>query len=323
VRGEVRPVWAFRLPGGTLDGVWRRRGDVLERLVVVEGATAVVRAAQPARERVVLGAWAHERAVADHALGWVRWALGVDDDLRAFHDAHRWDPWIGSAVRRRPWLRVTRRPPFEALSWAVCEQLIEVVRAAAIQRRIVAALGPRCLTSGLRAAPSAPALAGCAPARLEGWDLAPCRALTLVRVAREVASGRIDLDTPGHEGAWARLRAIPGVGAWTVDCLALHGQGRYDVVPAGDLNLRKLLGRARSGGDPAARVDEGEVREAFAPYGRWAGLAGAHAMAAAAPPVPERARARAAVSRPGARWAPGPGRGGTRWSAPPVPLEAA
>ncbi|HEV2771120.1 MAG TPA: hypothetical protein VGV40_13130 [Solirubrobacteraceae bacterium] len=323
VRGEVRPAWAFRLPGGTLDGVWRRRGGVLERLVVLDGATAVVRAAQPARERVVLGAWAHERAVADHALDWVRWALGLDDNLRAFHDAFRWDPWIGPAVRRRPWLRVTRRPPFEALAWAVCEQLIELVRAAAIERRIVAALGPRCAVSALRAAPCAPALAGCAPARLERWGLGSRRALTLVRVAREVARGRIDLDGPDHEGAWARLRAIRGVGTWTVDCLALHGQGRYDVVPAGDLNLRKLLGRARSGGDPAARVAEDEVREAFAPYGRWAGLAGAHAMVAATPPVPERARSPAAVRRPGPRWAPGPGLGETRWSAPPGPRAVA
>ncbi|HEV2753057.1 MAG TPA: hypothetical protein VGV36_04385, partial [Solirubrobacteraceae bacterium] len=322
VRVEVRPAWAFRLPGGTLDGLWRRRGGVLERLVVVDGATAVVRSAQPARERVVLGAWAHERAVADHALGWVRWALGVDEDLRAFHDAHRWDPWIGPAVRRRPWLRVTRRPPFEALAWAVCEQLIELVHAAAIQRRIVAALGPRCATSGLRAAPWAAARAGCAPARLESWDLAPRRALTLVRVARQVAHGWIDPGAPEHERTWARLRAVPGVGTWTVDCLALHGQGRYDVVPAGDLNFRKLLGRARSGGDPAARVSEEEVREAFVPYGRWAGLAGAHVMAAAAPPVPERARRPAAVSRRGARSAPGPGPGGTRWSAPPGPRAA-
>lgn len=69
-------------------------------------------------------------------------------------------------------------------------------------------------------------------------------------MAREVARGRVDLAAPDHERGWARLRTLPGVGTWTVDCLALHGQGRYDVVPAGDLGLRKALGRIESSGNP-------------------------------------------------------------------------
>ncbi|MGH2840372.1 MAG: hypothetical protein ACRDKY_06065, partial [Solirubrobacteraceae bacterium] len=102
---------------------------------------------------------------------------------------------------------------------------------------------------------------------------------------REVAAGRIDLEDPDHERAWRRLLAIPTIGRWTVEMLAVHGQGRYDVVPAGDLNYLKLLGRWQSGGNPAARADEGEVRALFAPYGEWAGLAAAHALRAPAPAV--------------------------------------
>jgi hypothetical protein len=95
-----------------MDRVWRRRGGVLERLVVVDGGPAVVRAAQPAPDRVVLGAWADTPEVAAAALRWLRWALGVDEDLRAFHEAFRWDPLIGASVRRRPtrwrWPRAPR-----------------------------------------------------------------------------------------------------------------------------------------------------------------------------------------------------------------------
>jgi 3-methyladenine DNA glycosylase/8-oxoguanine DNA glycosylase len=58
--------------------------------------------------------------------------------------------------------------------------------------------------------------------------------------------------------------------------LALHGQGRHDQVPAGDVGLLKLVGRLLSGGDPYARARENEVREFFAPYEEWAGLAAAH-----------------------------------------------
>ena len=45
-------------------------------------------------------------------------------------------------MRRDPALRVHRRPePFEALAWAVCEQLIEYQRAAAIERRVLRRFG--------------------------------------------------------------------------------------------------------------------------------------------------------------------------------------
>ena len=131
-----------------------------------------------------------------------------------------------------------RRPqPFEALAWAVCEQLIEYERAAAIERRLVAALGRTWVgwdgaESRLRDVPSPSKLAGTAPALLESFDLAHGRALTLVKAAREVASGRVDLHGCDHERGWRRLRSIPGIGPWTVEMLALHGQGRHDQLPA-------------------------------------------------------------------------------------------
>jgi 3-methyladenine DNA glycosylase/8-oxoguanine DNA glycosylase len=89
----------------------------------------------------------------------------------------------------------------------------------------------------------------------------------------------LDLHHPDHERGWRRLHAIPGIGPWTVEMLALHGQGRYDQVPAGDLGLIKYVGRRLSDGDPWARAGEDEVRSFFAPYGHWRGLAAAHVLA--------------------------------------------
>ena len=260
----------------------RRRGGVLERLLHHGEAPVVVRVAQTAPDRVVFGACSPTPEAAAHGIERMRFALGVDEDLRAFLRAFPRDPLIGRSVRRRPWLRVSRRPdPFEALAWAICEQLIEYERAAAIERRVLAALGRRWSAAdghgaGLRDLPRPAVLAGTAPALLQSFDLAGARALALIRAATEVARGRVDLDCEEHEPAWRRLRAIPGIGAWTVEMLALNGQGRHDQLPAGDLNLLKLVGRRLSGGDPCARADERQVREFFAPYGPWAGLAAAH-----------------------------------------------
>jgi 3-methyladenine DNA glycosylase/8-oxoguanine DNA glycosylase len=296
-RVELRPRSPLRLPGPGSDGVARRRAGVLERLLHVAGAPVVVRAAQPAPDRLVLAARGPTPEACERGLERMRFALGVDDDLSDFHRRFARDPLIGRLVRAVPWLRPPRRPePFEALAWAVCEQLIEYTRAAAIQRRIVGRLGRPCAATGLRDLPAPAGLAAAAPALLESFGLSRGRALALVAVAREVASGRVDLHDARHEDGWRRLRATPGIGAWTVEVLGLHGQGRFDQLPAGDLGLRKVVGRLRSGGDPRARAETEAVRAFFAPYAPYAGLAATYAL------------------RYGARLATPPGRGGTRSS---------
>jgi len=285
LREELRPAGPFRLPRAGMDGVLRRRGGVLERLLHRQQEPVLVRIRQSAPDRVQFAARAHTRAAASHGIERMRFALGVQEDLSAFRRRFASDPLIGRSLRRRPWLRVTRRPePFEALAWAICEQLIEYERAAAIERRVVAALGRRWVDRDgvdgrLRDLPEPAVLAGTAPALLQSFDLAGSRALALVRAAREVARGRVDLHDPDHERAWRRLRAIPGIGRWTVEMLALHGQGRHDQLPAADVGLAKLVGRRLNGGDPHARAPEHEVRAFFAPYGEWAGLAAAHMLA--------------------------------------------
>jgi 3-methyladenine DNA glycosylase/8-oxoguanine DNA glycosylase len=272
-----------------MDGVAKMRNGVWERLVHVEDAPVVVRAAQPATDRVVIGARGEAEDVCEEAIARVRVAFGVDVSLREFYDRFRDDPMIGPSVRARPHLRPVRRvEPFEALAWAVCEQLIEYERAAAIERRIVWRLGRRARSwdgsRWLYDLPSAATLGATSPALLQSFDLAASRALALVKAAREVASGRCALScAPGSEEAgWARLRRISGIGSWTIAVLALHGQGRHDVLPAGDLAYIKLVGRLAAGGRPSARATEEEVLAHFAPYEGWMGLAGIHALGAKA-----------------------------------------
>jgi 3-methyladenine DNA glycosylase/8-oxoguanine DNA glycosylase len=225
----------------------------------------------------VLGARADSHDAAAWGVERMRVALGVDDDLRDFYDAFWGDPLIGASVRGAPGLRTRRTAvPFEALAWAVTEQLIEFRRAVEIQRSLIRRFGRRCAVSGLRDAPSAAALAAAAPAEIESCGLAASRALALRRAAREVARGRVDLDAD-HEAGWRRLRAIPGIGSWTLEVLATAGQGRFDQLPAGDLAYVILVAQLQGRRD---RASEHEVREFFAPYAPWQALAGLHALRA-------------------------------------------
>ena len=260
----------------------RVRGGVLHRLLHLREEPVVVRVAQLSGGRVLFGASSRSDAACEYGIERMRFALGVDVDLRPFYDRFKDDPLIGGSVRAAPGLRPFGRPePFEALLLTICEQLIESERAAAIQRRIVARLGRSCRSTGLRDAPTAEVVAEQAPALLESLGLSAGRAVCMVRAAREVASGRVDLFDPDCEPGWRRLRAIPGIGPWTIQTLGFSGQGRLDQLPAGDLAYLKFVGRLRTG-SPFERATVEEVEELFAPYAPWAGLAGIHALRSAA-----------------------------------------
>ncbi len=93
-------------------------------------------------------------------------------------------------------------------------------------------------------------------ARLPDWAFAPLgldarRGATLRNVGREAArlSGFGHLGAPG---ATSRLRALPGIGPWTVSSLELYAGGRPDAFPIGDLHLPShvawnLAGERRAG----------------------------------------------------------------------------
>jgi 3-methyladenine DNA glycosylase/8-oxoguanine DNA glycosylase len=219
----------------------------------------------------------------------MRFALGVDDDFHRLYAEFRRDRLLGTALRRSRWHRPRRRPwAWEALAWSITKQLIESGRAAAIQRRMVFRWGTRGRApdgTTLMDVPTPALVADRAPAELAGMDLAPARALAMIRAAREVACGRVDPADPADD---RRLLAIREIGPWTVQCLGLYGRGEPDSLPAGDLGYIKMVGRL-AGLRRRATIEE--VEEFFAPYAPYRGLAGSfvlaafHKLASPGPPV--------------------------------------
>ena len=286
---EVTPRSPFRLPARRWpDGVARTRAGVYERFLHIGESPVVIRAwsgpgpavsiaAMPAPPAWLdsrrIGGTAARREELEAALDCGRRALGVDDDLSEFHARFKRDPLLGPLIRRRPWLRPRRAGQlWEALAWAITEQLIESSRAAQIQRRIIRRWGSAVRIPGartpLRDVPCATTVADLAPAELAALDLAPKRALALVKVAREVASGRCDLSSTAGD---ARLIRISEIGPWTLQCLGLNGRGDLDSLPAGDLAYVKVVGHlARLG----RRATVAEVEEFYAPYVPYRGIAG-------------------------------------------------
>lgn len=287
---SVRPRSPFRLPGGGMDGVMRTGGGAIARLLHVNDAPVVVCAWQRADGRIGIRAEpvdpARVRPRAERrasepdlelALERMRFAIGVDEDTREFLEAFRDDELLGPAIRNVPWARPRRRPwPWEALAWAITAQLIEAQHAAEIQHAIVVRFGPAYTPAGrrttLRDLPGPERVRDIAPAELTALDLAPKRALAMIRVAREVASRRVDLGDPNSD---PRLMAIPDIGPWTLQCLGSDGRAEQDALPAGDLAYVKLVGHLAALG---RRATVPEVEEFFAPYAPFRALAGIVAL---------------------------------------------
>jgi DNA-3-methyladenine glycosylase II len=307
LEAEVRPPSPYRLPRGSADRTLRVRAGVATRFLHVEGRPVLVRAWQPARDRVRFRAEAIEpnsvrrppvaspdppdpagQEQLRTGIERLRAALGVDADLSDFHRRFRRDRLVGPLVRRMPDFRPKGRPwPWEALAAAVVGQLIEADRAALIERRIAGRWGCRLGEGpgGLRDVPSAATIAGRAPAELESMDLAAKRAAALRRLAEEVSRGRCPIESPRGD---ARLLSMPQIGPWTVQCLGLFGRGELDALPAGDLGYIKLVGRLAGLG---RRATIAEVEEFYAPYEPYRGLVGAltlaglHRLVAQGPPL--------------------------------------
>jgi DNA-3-methyladenine glycosylase II len=307
---EVRPASPFRLGRGSADGTLRVRDRIATRLLRVEGSPVLVRAWEPGPGRLKLRAESLDPATVTDPLGAgesrppgrgqlavaierMRFALGVDYDLRGFHCRFRDDPLVGPLIRRRPSFRPLRTPwPWEALATAVVGQLIEADRAARIERRIVGRWGAR-LGEGrtaLRDVPGAATIAGRAPAELVAMDLAPVRAAALRRVAAEVARGRCPVEDPAAD---RRLLQISQIGPWTVQCLRLFGRGEMDALPAGDLGYIKLVGHLAG---LRRRATVAEVEEFYAPYEPYRGLVGALTLAGLHRIVSERGPLRLAAA---------------------------
>ena len=178
------------------------------------------------------------------AIARCRRLLDLDSDPDAVDGTLSDDPALGSVVALTPGRRVPRTVDGDEIAVrAVLGQQVSTASARTCAADLVAAHGER-LTSpsgGLtHLFPTADQLVGAAPALPGG------RTRTLGHLVEALGSGRLDLG-PGADRDDARrvLAALPGIGPWTVEMVAMRSLGDPDAFPVGDLGVR--TGAARLG----------------------------------------------------------------------------
>jgi AraC family transcriptional regulator of adaptative response / DNA-3-methyladenine glycosylase II len=174
------------------------------------------------------------------AISRCRWMLDLDADPVAVDDLLREDTLLAPYVDKHPGRRVPRTVDgAEFAVRAVLGQQVSTAAARTHASRLVTAYGEPVTDAGgglTHLFPAPEVLADMDPASLA----APAaRRTTLTTLARALASGDIDLGT-GSDWARARehLAALPGVGPWTIETVAMRALGDPDAFTATDLGVR-------------------------------------------------------------------------------------
>jgi AraC family transcriptional regulator of adaptative response / DNA-3-methyladenine glycosylase II len=116
--------------------------------------------------------------------------------------------------------------------------------------------------------PSAERLARASVLQLSGIGLPARRSEAIRALARAYSDGNLSLEaTQSLESLLERLVALPGIGQWTANLVALRAAGELDAYPAGDLGLRQASARLRrNGGRLDSEKQVLERAEAWRPY---------------------------------------------------------
>lgn len=165
---------------------------------------------------------------------------GAHDLARAVAHLRRADARLAPWIERHgaPPLTPTR-DPFRTLVRAIVHQQLSGAAAATIMRRLEQQLGNGRL-------PRPAALASAPVAALRAAGLSAAKVAAVQDLAARFADGTLRparLRRDPDDELRTALLDVRGIGPWTVDMFLLFGLARLDVLPVGDLGVRKGMQR--------------------------------------------------------------------------------
>jgi AraC family transcriptional regulator of adaptative response / DNA-3-methyladenine glycosylase II len=272
----ARELLAF-LAARAVGGVEAVVGDTYARTLMLPGGAAVVVGRVGGRQ-VATTAIVTAPADAEPAFATMRRILDLDADPEAIDARLGGDRLLGPLIDARPGLRSPGAADgHELLVRAITGQQVSVAGARTTLERMARAYGTA-LTADLAGAarqyaggdlltavfPGAQQLAAADPAAL---GMPRARGAAIVR-ASEACAGGLTL-APGVDIAAVRetLLALPGVGPWTVEYVAMRALKDPDAFLASDLGVRRALVALGRDGHPRAA---GAAADAWRPYRAYA-----------------------------------------------------
>lgn len=167
----------------------------------------------------------------------------LDTDPAAIDGHLGRDPHLAQAVAAAPGVRIPGTTDPDELAFQVLiGQQISMAAAATCAGKITVSFGEELTHPGFgltRLFPTAAALAEIDPSEL---PMVRARGRALVGLARAIEQGTVDLSGARPPARTrAALLALPGIGAWTADSIAIRALGDRDVLLTTDLVIRREL----------------------------------------------------------------------------------
>ena len=260
-------------------GVEEWHDGAYRRTLALPGGPGVV-ALRPGAEHVTATLYLTDPADAEEAAGLARRILDLDADPAAVDGALRPDPALAGLVDAAPGRRVPGSPdPDEFAVRAVLGQQVSTAAARTHAARLVRGHGTP-LPDGLAGPgstlthlfPDALALTAVDPDEL---GMPRTRKRTLLTLVAALADGEVVLDPGDVPASRAALAALPGIGPWTVDTVAMRALGDADAFLPTDLGVRaaaERLGLPGRDRDLVARAEPWRPFRAYATQYLWAAL---------------------------------------------------
>ncbi len=195
--------------------------------------------------------------------------LDLDSDPRSVTDVLGDEPQLGALLAKAPGRRVAGTVDGHELAVrAVLGQQVSLRGARTLAGRLVADYGERLerpLGAVTHVFPSAAALVDADPARLA---MPVARRRALLALVTALARDELVIDAGADRAdAHRSLLALPGIGRWTAEYIAMRALRDPDAFPASDLGVRRALEQLGLDGSPRSAET---LAERWRPYRAYA-----------------------------------------------------
>lgn len=196
------------------------------------------------------------------AIARCRRLLDLDADPEAVVEALLSDPDLAAVVTKAPGQRIPRTVDEAELAVrVVLGQQVSTKAARTHAGRLVAAYGQPVHDAEGALTHAFPSIAGLAEIDHAHLALPQARRRTVRALIAGLADGSVVLDAGcDWERARRQLLALPGIGPWTAEVIAMRGLGDPDAFPATDLGVRAAANQFGLPADPRALIERS---------GRW------------------------------------------------------
>ncbi len=203
-----------------------------------------------------------------------RAALDLDADPKAINAV------LGAHFAGTEGLRVPGSlDGFEVAIRAILGQQITVAAGRTLTQRVVQRFGTPISTPFAQLThlfPAPAALAQASNDELGQLGIVKQRQAAIIALSQAVSSGALDLNTPARmQDTVDQLKALPGIGDWTAQYIAMRALRWPDAFPAGDVALHNALG-VREAKNPAKAAEA--ASQAWRPWRSYAVLRAWHSL---------------------------------------------